>query len=46
MALTAAVTIEVRKDAGAIRQQAAVAALQDLSEGVRALAQPADEPHS
>ena len=33
MALTAAVTIEICDDAGAVRQQAAVAALQGLAEG-------------
>lgn len=38
MALTAAVTIEVREDAGAVRQQAAAAALQGLAEGLRMLA--------
>ena len=38
MALTAAITIEVRQDAGAVRQQAAAAALQGLAEGLRALA--------
>ncbi len=38
MALTAALTIEVREDAGAVRQQAAAAALQGLAEGLRALA--------
>lgn len=37
MALTAAVTIEVREDAGAVRQQAAVAALQGLAEGLRCI---------
>lgn len=46
MALTAAVTIEVREDASAIRQQAAAAALQGLAEGLRALAQPPREPRS
>jgi hypothetical protein len=46
MALTAAVTIEVREDAGAVRQQAAVAALQGLAEGLRTLAQPPQEPQS
>jgi hypothetical protein len=38
MALTAAVTIEVRDDAREVRQQAAAAALQGLAEGLRALA--------
>ena len=33
MAMTAAVSIEVRDDAGAIRQQAAAAALHGLAEG-------------
>lgn len=46
MALTAAVTIEVRDDAGDLRQRAAVAALQGLAEGLRATfidaAHPAD----
>ncbi|MDP4006526.1 hypothetical protein [Methylobacterium sp. NEAU K] len=46
MALTAAVTIEVRDDAGAVRQQAAAAALQGLAEGLRTLAQPSEEPQS
>lgn len=36
MALTAAVTIEVREDAREIRQQAAAAALQGLAAGQRA----------
>ena len=36
IALTAAVTLEVRDDAGAVRQQAAVAALQGLAAGLRA----------
>lgn len=47
MALTAAVTLEVRDDAGAVRQQAAAAALQGLAEGLRVLALPdrrGDEP--
>lgn len=35
MALTAAVTIEVRDDAGEIRQRAAAAALAGLAEGLR-----------
>lgn len=35
MALTAAVTIEVREDAREVRQQAAVAALQGLALGLR-----------
>ena len=38
MALTAAVTIEVRTDAQEVRQQAAAAALQGLAEGLRASA--------
>ena len=37
MALTTAVTIEVRDDAGCVRHQAAVAALQALAEGARDL---------
>ncbi|MDN3573368.1 hypothetical protein [Methylobacterium longum] len=37
MALTAAVSIEVRDDAGAVRQQAAAAALQGLAEGLRCI---------
>ena len=37
MALTAAVTIEVRDDAGAVRHQAAAAALQSLAEGLQGL---------
>ena len=36
MALTAAVTLEVRDDAREVRQQAAVAALQGLADGLRA----------
>ena len=36
MALTAAVTIEVRDDAGEVRQRAAVAALRGLAEGLKA----------
>lgn len=36
MALTAAVTIEIRSDATELRQQAAVAALQGLAEGLKA----------
>lgn len=36
MAMTAAVTIEVRDDAGEVRQRAAVAALQGLAEGLKA----------
>ncbi|WP_082558066.1 hypothetical protein [Methylobacterium sp. Leaf361] len=47
MALTAAVTIEVREDARAVRQQAAAAALQGLADGLRALAlldRRGDEP--
>ena len=39
MAMVAAVTIEVRDDAGAVRQQAAAAALQGLAEGLRGLIQ-------
>jgi PPE-repeat protein len=35
MALTAAITIKVRDDAGAVRQQAAAAALQGLADGLR-----------
>ena len=37
MALTAAVTIEVRDDAQSVRQQAAAAALQGLAEGLQEL---------
>ena len=36
MALTAAVTIEVRGDAGNLRQRAAAAALQGLADGLKA----------
>lgn len=39
-ALIAAVTIEVRDDAGGLRQQAAIAALQGLADGARALMLP------
>jgi hypothetical protein len=35
MALTAAITIEVRDDAGDLRQRAAVAALQGLAAGLK-----------
>lgn len=35
MALTAAVSLEVRDDAGEVRQRAAVAALQGLAEGLK-----------
>lgn len=47
MALIAAVTIETRDDAGEVRQRAAVAALQGLAEGLRALTlEPSDpSPH-
>ncbi|UIY45587.1 hypothetical protein [Methylobacterium radiotolerans] len=44
MALTAAVSIEVRDDAGAVRQQAAAAALQGLAEGLRILASGGVDP--
>ena len=56
MAFTAAVTIEIRDDAGGVRQQAAIAALQGLGNGLeaafldrpspmaRAFAMIADEP--
>jgi hypothetical protein len=37
VALTAAVTIEVRNDAGEVRQQAAAAALQGFAEGLQEL---------
>lgn len=37
MALTAAVTIETRNDAGELRHRGAVAALQGLAEGLRTL---------
>lgn len=37
MALTAAVTIEVRDDAGRVQNQAAVAALQALADGTKVL---------
>lgn len=37
MAMTAAVTIEVRDDARAVRQQAAAAALHGLAEGAKML---------
>jgi hypothetical protein len=37
MALTAALTLEVRDDARELRQQAAVAALQGLAEGAKDL---------
>ena len=36
MALTAAISLEVRGDASELRQQAAVAALQGLAEGLKA----------
>ena len=36
VALTAAVTIEIRDDANELRQQAAAAALQGLAEGLKA----------
>ena len=36
MAMTASVTIEVRDDAGDLRQRAAAAALQGLAEGLKA----------
>lgn len=36
MALTAAVTLEVRDDAGDLRQRAAAAALAGLAEGLKA----------
>lgn len=36
MARTAAVTLEIREDANRVRQQAAVAALQGLGDGLRA----------
>lgn len=39
-ALVAAVTIEVRDDAGEVRQRAAAAALQGSAEGLRILMQP------
>ena len=38
--LTAAISIEVRDDAGAVRQQAAAAALQGLAEGLGVLMLP------
>lgn len=44
MALTAAVTIEVREDGREVRQQAAVAALQGLAEGLRILASGGIDP--
>jgi len=44
MALTAAVTIEVREDAGAVRQQAAAATLQGLAEGLQILASGGVDP--
>ncbi|MGE8128953.1 hypothetical protein ACQKQD_18430 [Methylobacterium sp. NPDC080182] len=37
MAMTAAVTIEIRDDARAVRQQAAAAALHGLAEGAKVL---------
>jgi hypothetical protein len=43
MALTAAVTIEVRDDAGDLRQRAAVAALQGLADGLRVLMPPPED---
>lgn len=46
MALTVAVTIEVRSDANEVRQQAAAAALQGLAEGLQSLKAPADEAQS
>lgn len=46
MALIAAVSLEVRDDAGEVRQRAAVAALQGLAEGLKTafLASPACIP--
>lgn len=45
MAMAAAVTIEVRDDARAVRQQAAAAALPGLAEGAKMLiVSPAIEP--
>jgi uncharacterized membrane protein YqiK len=46
MALTAAVSIEVRDDAREVRQQAAAAALQGLAEGLQSLKAPSDEVQS
>ncbi|MCJ2061903.1 hypothetical protein MKK63_04205 [Methylobacterium sp. J-088] len=47
MALTTAITIEVRDDASRVQHQAAVAALQALAEGARDLKLeiPADPAH-
>jgi hypothetical protein len=45
MAMAAAVTIEIRDDAGELRQQAAVAALQGLADGLKAtFLTPSAEP--
>lgn len=44
MALTAAVTIEVREDGREVRQQAAAAALQGLADGLRILASGGIDP--
>lgn len=46
MALIAAVSLEVRDDAGEIRQRAAVAALQGLAEGLQVLMRPPENPQS
>ncbi|MCJ2011240.1 hypothetical protein [Methylobacterium sp. J-076] len=45
MAMAAAVTLEVRDDAGEVRHRAAVAALQGLAEGLRILATPTALPN-
>ena len=46
MAMAAAVTIEVRDDASAVRQQAAAAALHGLAEGAKVLLLGVEaEPH-
>ena len=44
MALTAAISIQVREDAGSVRQQAAAAALQGLAEGLRSAFLDSAEP--
>lgn len=45
MAMTAAVTIEVRDDAREVRQQAAAAALHGLAEGAKVLLLGAEGTH-
>ncbi|MCP2083951.1 UNVERIFIED_ORG: hypothetical protein J2W74_005216 [Methylorubrum zatmanii] len=43
-ALVTALTLELRDDAGELRQQAAVAALRGLAEGLKAESRPPVEP--